>query len=502
LLEDQQFAAAGVASPLAPNYVTEHVGRPMAILPIHTGLSALAAGPVAQLIEGLDAARTAGWQAVTLAVDVHNLASGEGVQARADALLAGLVDASDAIELKLPAHTLARSTSRPRVYLPSSSGGRSGSGLWQRWLVGDSLADRMHKRMIEVSRRFAALERVVRNQGWRAMSRLTRPRRALYRGQYGHAWVGGSGGGLHDPRVRDAVFRSLIDAEVAADGLVRGESDYLEVSLRDLYADLDTEILLRNQHLRAVLRPAQGCCLAELEHLASRTALLNVVDRSPTQPSAGEQPVSANRGCLHDRFLAPDTPMERWLNGTGECGDLLTTRHRLVSLNSEGRGPDERARITLVGEGLVVCDGMPVEATLIKEVAVSARHDTLQLEMRLDLSSPLPTALDWCVEFNLHPAADGGAAEITVVGDPDADPSPRAQSRSVACGGLSVAAPERGFAFDVRSDVPVILERAPLMSEHAHGPAWQGTTFLLRQTLHAGLERCTWGLRLGLSKVD
>jgi len=501
LLDDEHLLSAGVASPLAGVYVTEHVGRPLAILPIDTSLSKAAHGPPAQLIADLRRARQAGQLAVTLVVNVAALATGDGVEARAGALLDALTEAED-VDLRLPATTMAASGSRPRIYLPSLATQTPDHRLWQRWLVADGLADRMHKRMIEVSRRFAAVERVLRNQGWRAMSKLARPRRALYRGQYGQAWVGGDGGGLQHPEVRDEIYRNLIDAEVAADALVRGDVDYLEVNLKDLYADLETEILLRNRQLRAVIRPARGCRLAELEHLPSRTALLHVVDGPASQGSPAEMP-GADRGCLMDRFLAPETSIEGGIDTPAEPGQLVDARYRLVSLDCEGRGAQERARISLVGEGAIRSGDQLLDATLIKEIAVSARQDAIEVEMRLHLSAPLTDALDWCVEFNLHPAADGGGAEFLVRGQPEADRSPRARSTSASCEGFSIIAAERGLRFAVRSDESVRLQRAPLIEGSQGGePRWQGTVIGLRRTLLVGAQEVAWTLRLGFSGGD
>lgn len=498
LLPGPQVRAAGVpAGPLAACYATEHVGRPLAILPTHTQLSALAHGPVAVLIEALRKAHGAGEEAATLVLDLSQLADvGEHVAALAQ----GLAAASELIEVRLPADTVATAAVRARLYVPDDAGHAAGGGLWQRWLGADGHADRMHKRMIEVSRRFAALERVIRNQGWRAMSQLTRPRRALYRAQNAQAYVGDEADGLHDPKLRDLVYRNLIEAEAAADQMVRGDKPYLEVSLRDLYAGLDTDILLRNRHLRAVFRPARGGSMAEFEHLPSRTAVLNVLS-PPVQatPSPRDAPPHHDRGAFHVRFLHPQTPTERWLAGDAELGDLLAAPHRLIALDSLGRGANERARLSLVAEGGIRCGTQTIDASLIKEVAVGAQDPALSVHLTLSLGAPLPEALHWCLEFNLNPVVHADAGALLLHRPGATAQSLAVPGRAPAADGFTLAGEAPRPRLELRSDVSVGVDWAPLLLAVAAAdePArWQGVAILLRRLLPAGAVRFEWTLQL------
>ena len=501
LLEDRQVRAAGLPSgPLAACYATEHVGRPLAIVPVHGALSVLAHGPEAALMAALAEALEAGEHAATLVIDLEQLAD---AGAQVAALTAAFDAASDWLEVRLPADTVAKATHRARVYVPDDAGYGAGAGLWQRWLAADGQADRMHKRMIEVSRRFAAVERVIRNQGWRAMSQLTRPRRALYRGQNAHAYVGDAGGGLHDPQLRDLVYRNLIEAEATAEAMVRGDKSYLEVSLRDLYAGLDTEVLLRNRHLRAVFRPARGGCLAELEHLPSGTALLNVLSPPPPLNTANDTaPASVqhhDRGAFHVRFLAPQADTAAWLSGAGELGDLLAARHRLIALDSEGRGPDERARISLAAEGTVRCGGQTVEVSLIKEVAVGALDTGLAVHLSLTLGTPLAEALYWCVEFNLNPVVHGTAGTLQLHQADAATQTLLRPGATPAADGFALIGEALGLLLDVRCDRPVGIDWAPLMVAPGGAevpPRWQGVAVLLRRTLEPGERRFEWTIQV------
>lgn len=442
----------------------------------------------------------AGGAAVTLLIDVGAIAA-NGVGEHIATMLQAFAEADEWVKVQLPAATVGMAAHRPRIYVPDSTSRAAGEGLWQRWLAADGQADRMHKRMIEVSRRFAALERVIRNRGWRAMSKMIRPRRALYRGQNANAYVGGPSGGLNQPQLRDLIYRNLIDAEATADQMVRGDGQYLEVSLRDLYAGLDTEILLRNQSLRAVFRPARGGCLTEFEHLPSRTALLNVLSRRPAGP-VGVLPAGDpfhDRGAFHDRFLAPTTGSAEWLDGVGERGDLLAARHRLVALDSEGRGAEEHARIGLAAEGSIRCGDTAFGASLIKEIAIAAPDRGVAVHLSLHLTAPLPEALDWCVEFNLNPVADGTSGELRLHDDDSVGRSLHRPGQHASAVGFSIVAPAHALTLDVRSDRQVGVQWAPLLvaPTGTRSPArWQGVAVLLRRALEPGKQRFEWTLLL------
>ena len=210
----------------------------------------------------------------------------------------------------------------------------------------------MHKRMIEVSRRFAALERVMRNDGFKGLSKLVKPRRALFRGQA--ATIYEQGGTVYRPAVRDGVYRNLIACENQAHALIRGQEPFLETSIRDLFATLETAVLLRNPVLRAVLLLQPGGTLAAFEHSPSCTALHNVFTRRAEPWHPPGTPLDMHtRSSLHDRFLGPDCNIDAWLDDSGERGDLLHSRYRLIGLDSSGRGADEKTVVTLAADGSI-----------------------------------------------------------------------------------------------------------------------------------------------------
>lgn len=511
-LEEHQLLAAGARTPLRGPLVTEHIGRPLALLPIDAELSALATG--GQLGELMRAVRSRA--AVARPGDCYTVvvALQEDWQAQGDpggiaGLFAALEELTDVLDVVLPRAVLGRrDPPPPRIYVPSSAGSLAGPGLWQRWLDRHGTADRLHKRMVDVSRRFAALERVVRNQGWRAMSQLSRPRRWLYRGQTAEAYAAGEGGGLMRPEIRAAAWRNLIDAERVADGLVRGDAAFLEVALRDLYADLGTAVLLRNQQLRAVLRPDHGGVIAELEHVATGTALTDVLapDALTEDDPPGGPATSEARGpdpaCLHTRFVAADAPPAAWMHGGAELSDLTRARYRLISVDSDGRGADERARVALSCEGTLKVAGDTVGVSLVQHVQLGARDDTLIIRLELRFDRPLPASLHFATTYYLNLQVDAaGSCGVEIDGLPR--PDPRLEGRGSDDGVHRVTFFNRalGVRVSLASDLPVIAERAPVLTSGGdlHLTRLQGNALAMRLPLPAGSRGVDWGLSLSVA---
>ncbi len=486
-------------------YVTEHAGRPLAVLPIDRAFGRLfgqgdAAAACAELLQRAQqaapsdprplrlrhGATTAAWTWAGPAQLLAKDGEARGLRRllaalddmRSEARSAGLdpesKDSGDddddgarppTLALALPRDTLERCPSSGRVYLASGidadllvqtiapwrldgffsrrdllvAGGDSTegaedwlrAGLWQAYLARYGEVDRLHKRMIEVSRRFAAAERVMRNGGFRAMSQLVQPRRALYRGQRGAVYGWGHAAGLHDADLRAAAHAALAEAEVAVDALICEPGPFLEVGLRDHYAELETAVLLRNRNLRALLRPSHGGVLAGLELVSAGAALHDTLTRRREHGHPPDAPVDGHeRAWLHDRFLpaqaAPGAPPGAgWLDDSEERGDLLHARYRTLDVQTQGRGADERAVLTLCSDGRVAGvgpDGGDVAVTLVKTVAMAADADLLEARWTLDFEPAPSTQLRFAIEINASLGTgspgpgllrwQGGAADI------------------------------------------------------------------------------------------
>lgn len=544
VLDEAALRAAAVDGVPSGWYATEHAARPLAILPIDRAMAhAFARGASAAVVDVVverarDVGRVDRPLVLTWAGPAQVLAGqgqAGGLQVLLDALArANRVAAAGAgsqVRLALPTESIETTPSGGRVYLASGvaatllhqtvapwrlQGWRqrraqlvaSGDdvatvddwlrgGLWQAFLARYGEVDRLHKRMVDVSRRFAAVERVMRNGGFRAMSQLVKPRRALYRGQAGAAYGWGEHAGLHDAGLRAAVHAALAEAERSVEGLVREPTDFLEVSLRDLFADFETAVLVRNRGLRAVLSPAKGGVLATFELTETGVALHDVMTRRFEDGHPPGSPVDGHeRGWLHDRFLAPGATIEAWMDDRAEVGDLMHRRYRTLAVQSSGRGGDERVTITLACDGalrLALEDGTiaTVEVAVIKRVQMRADARALEVDWSVEFLPPLPIDVDFGVESNIaFGSADPRAGRLRW---PDGEVDGTAVAEVPRLSTLLVDLPTLPRPLALRLDRHVALRAAPittLAQPAAQQPrvAFQGMATMFVQSLAAGTK--------------
>jgi alpha-amylase len=150
-------------------------------------------------------------------------------------------------------------------------------GFWRNFKAKYAECDEMYARMMGVSRRLAALEA----GGSADPDYLDAARQELYRGQCNCAYWHGSFGGLYLPHLRNAIYRGLIAADNALDDAEGRTGPRVALEVADLNLDARQEIRLENDHLIAMVRPAQGGHLYELDVRRGATNLLATLDRRP-----------------------------------------------------------------------------------------------------------------------------------------------------------------------------------------------------------------------------
>ncbi len=106
-------------------------------------------------------------------------------------------------------------------------------------------------------------------------------RQELYRGQCNCAYWHGSFGGLYLPHLRNAIYGSLIAADTALDDALGRSGPRASLDVGDFNLDGRQEVRLENDRLIALIRPAQGGHLYELDLRENGTNLLATLDRRP-----------------------------------------------------------------------------------------------------------------------------------------------------------------------------------------------------------------------------
>ncbi len=150
-------------------------------------------------------------------------------------------------------------------------------GFWRNFKVKYAECDEMYSRMLAVSRRLAALEA----GGSADPDYLEVARQELYRGQCNCPYWHGSFGGLYLPHLRNAIYRGLIAADNAMDDAEGRSGPRVALEVADLNLDARQEVRLENEAMIALVRPACGGHLYELDVRRVATNLLATLDRRP-----------------------------------------------------------------------------------------------------------------------------------------------------------------------------------------------------------------------------
>jgi len=128
-------------------------------------------------------------------------------------------------------------------------------GIWRNFLSRYPEANWMHKRMLQLSERVAALPRGTPTDALR---------RLLHLGQANDAYWHGLFGGLYLPHLRRAVYGALIGLEARLDAIApRPARERI-----DLDADGVDELFIQNRELQAVLKLDGSASLVELDAYA------------------------------------------------------------------------------------------------------------------------------------------------------------------------------------------------------------------------------------------
>lgn len=125
-------------------------------------------------------------------------------------------------------------------------------GIWKNFLSRYPESNWMHKRMLQLSRRFDELPEKKKTKAMREM---------LYEAQANDAYWHGLFGGLYLPHLRRAVYRAIVALEGMLDKIAERPARIVE----DLDLDGKCEIFLVNDEIQAVVRQDGSAAICELD---------------------------------------------------------------------------------------------------------------------------------------------------------------------------------------------------------------------------------------------
>ncbi len=322
-------------------------------------------------------------------------------------------------------------------------------GYWRNFKVKYPETNEMYSRMQMVSRRLheAASEntstRTYKSNGARNSNGTVRTgrfsdqsssdrhaliekaRTELYRGQCNCAYWHGAFGGAYLPHLRNAVYQHLIAADNLLDsaegrGLGDGDEPWVELNSEDYNFDARPEVRLASNRLVALVSPAQGGHLYELDVRSICHNLLATLTRREeayhAKVRAGESAAGGNVASIHDLVVFKQAGLDQRLHydrhRRKSLVDHFFTNHATLGAVAAGEyeelgdfvsGPFEarlrrnptRMQLQLTRDGSVA--GRPVRIT--KGLTLEAGQQTLEIAYLLE-GLPPNEHVHFGVEFN------------------------------------------------------------------------------------------------------
>jgi alpha-amylase len=310
-------------------------------------------------------------------------------------------------------------------------------GTWRNFKARYAECDEMYTRMLDISRRLAEAEAVEGSDP----DYLEVARQELYRGQCNCPYWHGAFGGLYLPHLRNAIYRSLIAAENALDEAEGRSGPRVLLEVADFNLDARQEVRLANDRLIALVRPAQGGHIYELDVRPSTTNVLATLDRRPEAyhatireaaarlaagqeahvPVGSDEPVRFKqdgldrllvydrhpRKALVDHFYRVDVTLDDLVAGREvECGDFATGTYQARVQREARRVAVIMERPGRAGEGNI---------RIRKTIELKAGGSDLTITYLLE-DLPRDACLQFAVEINV--AAMAGHAPDRYYADP------------------------------------------------------------------------------------
>jgi alpha-amylase len=262
-------------------------------------------------------------------------------------------------------------------------------GFWRTFLAKYHEANRMHKKMMLVSRKVNSLgEGEVADEA----------RRELWQGQCNCPYWHGLFGGLYLNYLRYANYSHLIRAEQMAERALHGDNSAIYVERSDYDCDGHDEVIVSTPDYNFYISPGYGGSVSEVDFKPKCFNITDVMSRRPEayhaklrQASSSEaddkvQSIhdmvrvkeegleeallydSYDRRCFLDRFLPSDTTVEDFAAGRShDLGDFVGRRYELTREESTSQA----LILGLSREGRLQLDQRSVPVSLDKQFAIS-----------------------------------------------------------------------------------------------------------------------------------
>jgi alpha-amylase len=288
-------------------------------------------------------------------------------------------------------------------------------GFWRNFKVKYPEANEMYARMMMTSKRVAQAAK-----DGVAGEAFNQARQALYRGQCNCPYWHGAFGGIYLPHLRNAIYNQLIASDNLLDQATGKTSSYVEATVDDFNFDARQEIRLASDKLIALLAPAAGGMLYELDVRSICHNLLASLARRPEayhrQVVSGPSSENGHVASIHDRVIFKQAGLDQRLQydpaprkslldhffdlGTtpdaihrgeaNELGDFVPSFYESKIRRAADKIQVQLTRLGRVGEQ---------EIRITKGVTMAAGSPTLEIAYLLE-NVPTDVPLHFGVELN------------------------------------------------------------------------------------------------------
>jgi len=301
-------------------------------------------------------------------------------------------------------------------------------GYWRNFRVKYPEANEMYARMMMASRRVAAADKNGAEKNGARGDAFKHARQALYRGQCNCAYWHGAFGGIYLPHLRNAVYNQFIASDNLLDQATGKSGGYVEATVDDFNFDARQEVRLASDKLIALLAPAAGGMMYELDVRTICHNLLATLARRPEayhrKVIAGPSGSNGQVASIHDRVIFKQAGLDQRLQydptprkslmdhffdlGTtpeavhrgeaNELGDFVQSFYESRIRRAADRIQVQLSRVGRAGD---------VELKITKGVTMAAGSPTLEIAYMLE-GVPTDAPLHFGVELNFS-GLPGGA---------------------------------------------------------------------------------------------
>ncbi len=301
-------------------------------------------------------------------------------------------------------------------------------GFWRNFLVKYAESGHMHKKMLWVSNKLEeARQHLAKKSTPKQKAVLEEAERALYRGECNCPYWHGVFGGLYLNHLRFAVYRQLIEAEKLIETLLPAPAHGIAVKVTDFNKDGRDEIVIESANYHALLEPASGGVLTELDYLkkpinlsdtltrrkeayhskllalarqgGAQGGVASIHDQVKTKEPGLENKLfydSARRASLVEHFVPLSTTVDQMMTSRyQELGDFRNAVFE--SKVGEPKKKGQAAQVLLSHEGHV--DGSPLK--LVKKLQFSPGDFSLEAAYEIQNKSTKTLDFLFLAEWNL-----------------------------------------------------------------------------------------------------